>query len=52
MAAKQDPAHKGARAIAADGKTYFSYAQVHEAVSSAAPAIQAFKPVRARRCRT
>ncbi|KAG8465605.1 hypothetical protein KFE25_002912 [Diacronema lutheri] len=44
MAAKQDPAHKGARAIAADGKTYFSYAQVHEAVSSAAPAIQAFKP--------
>jgi hypothetical protein len=42
--AKQDPAFKNARALAADGRTYFSYAQIHEAVISAVPAIRAFKP--------
>lgn len=42
--AKQDPAHKRARALAADGRTYFSYAQIHEAVMRAAPEIRAFRP--------
>lgn len=46
--AKQDPASKKERALHSDGRTYFSYAQIHEAVSSAAPVILEFKPVRHR----
>lgn len=49
--AKQDPATKRERALHADGKTYFSYSQIHEAVSSAAPAILEWKPVSAPRPR-
>ncbi|KAJ1627340.1 phosphoribosyltransferase-like protein [Pavlovales sp. CCMP2436] len=41
--AKQDPASKAERALIG-GKTYFSYAQIHEAVSGAAPAILEWKP--------
>mmetsp|Transcript_20846 Transcript_20846/g.61676 ORF Transcript_20846/g.61676 Transcript_20846/m.61676 type:complete len:236 (+) Transcript_20846:142-849(+) len=44
MEAKQSPTGKAERAIAADGKTYFSYAQVHEAVTSVVPEVKAFKP--------
>ena len=35
---------KRSRAPAADGKVYFSYADIHRAISSLAPAIQEFKP--------
>lgn len=49
--AKQDPSSKKERALHSDGRTYFSYAQIHEAVSSAAPAILEFKPVRHRSAR-
>ena len=42
--AKQNPAGKGARSKAADGRVYFSYAQIHEAITSLANAVQAFKP--------
>jgi len=42
--AKQDPAGKKARSVAADGKVYFSYAQIHDAVSSLAPRVKEFKP--------
>ena len=42
--AKQNPAGKGARSKAADGRVYFSYAQIHEAITSLANEVQAFKP--------
>mmetsp|Transcript_43592 Transcript_43592/g.70131 ORF Transcript_43592/g.70131 Transcript_43592/m.70131 type:complete len:242 (-) Transcript_43592:179-904(-) len=42
--AKQDPAEKAKRAKAADGRIYFSYAQIHEAVSSCVPKVKAFNP--------
>jgi hypoxanthine phosphoribosyltransferase len=43
-AAKQDPAGKTARAKAADGKVYFSYAQIHTAITGLAPKVKEFKP--------
>ena len=42
--AKQDPASKRQRCLASDGKCYFSYAQVAEAVSSCVPAVKEFNP--------
>ena len=42
--AKQDPAGKMLRVAAADGKVYFSYSQIHAAVSSMVPRIRQFKP--------
>uniref|UniRef100_A0A7S3YFK5 Phosphoribosyltransferase domain-containing protein n=1 Tax=Lotharella globosa TaxID=91324 RepID=A0A7S3YFK5_9EUKA len=42
--AKQDPAEKARRVKAADGRVYFSYAQIHAAVSSMVPKVKAFKP--------
>eukprot|EP00614_Pseudopedinella_elastica_P001403 CAMPEP_0172588284 /NCGR_PEP_ID=MMETSP1068-20121228/7205_1 /TAXON_ID=35684 /ORGANISM="Pseudopedinella elastica, Strain CCMP716" /LENGTH=207 /DNA_ID=CAMNT_0013383563 /DNA_START=115 /DNA_END=739 /DNA_ORIENTATION=- len=42
--AKQNPAGKTARAKAADGRVYFSYAQIHQAITGLAPQIQEFKP--------
>lgn len=42
--AKQDPAGKGQKAAASDGKTYYSYADVHEAVVSLVPALKEFDP--------
>ena len=42
--AKQDPASKRERALAADGKVYFSYADVASAVSRAVPEVEAFNP--------
>jgi hypoxanthine phosphoribosyltransferase len=41
---KQDPVEKGKRALASDGRVYFSYAQIAEAVSSTVPAVKAFAP--------
>mmetsp|Transcript_6997 Transcript_6997/g.8462 ORF Transcript_6997/g.8462 Transcript_6997/m.8462 type:complete len:233 (-) Transcript_6997:383-1081(-) len=41
---KQSPGGKAARSLAADGKVYFSYAQIAETVSSAVPAVKAFSP--------
>lgn len=41
--AKQDPAEKKRRA-AADGKVYFSYAQIHEAITSLSKQILEWKP--------
>lgn len=43
-AAKQTPRGKAIRALAADGRMYFSYAQIAETVSRAVPAIRAFAP--------
>lgn len=44
--AKQDPAGKAARAskTAPDGKVYFSYAQIHRAITGLVPQIQEFAP--------
>ena len=42
--AKQDPTEKSKRSLAADGKCYFSYAQIAATVSSAVPAVKAFAP--------
>ena len=42
--AKQDPAGKSTRVAAADGKVYFSYSQIHSAVSSLVPRAREFKP--------
>eukprot|EP00277_Geminigera_cryophila_P003465 CAMPEP_0179431670 /NCGR_PEP_ID=MMETSP0799-20121207/16503_1 /TAXON_ID=46947 /ORGANISM="Geminigera cryophila, Strain CCMP2564" /LENGTH=227 /DNA_ID=CAMNT_0021208719 /DNA_START=223 /DNA_END=906 /DNA_ORIENTATION=+ len=42
--AKQDPAGKKNRSAAADGKVYFSYAQIHAAVASLVPKVMEFKP--------
>ena len=42
--AKQDPTEKKKRALAADGKCYFSYAQIAAAVSRAVPEVEAFAP--------
>lgn len=44
MQAKQSPAGKAQRAIATDGKTYFSYAQIHATVSAKVDEVRAFKP--------
>lgn len=46
MLAKQDPAGKAARgkAAASDGKIYFSYADIHLAITSLAAKVLAFKP--------
>lgn len=41
---KQDPSEKRQRALAADGKCYFSYAQIAAAVSSTVPEVEAFAP--------
>jgi hypothetical protein len=38
--AKQSPLGKAERSVAADGKVYFSYAQVAETVSSVVPAVK------------
>jgi len=42
--AKQDPAEKRRRCSAADGRVYFSYAQIHAAVSSLRDQVLAWKP--------
>ena len=42
--AKQDPAGKNQRMAAADGKVYFSYAQIHETVSRLVGRVQEFNP--------
>ena len=42
--AKQDPTEKKQRALAADGKCYFSYAQIAAAVSRTVPEVEAFNP--------
>lgn len=44
VGAKQDPTSKATRALAADGKCYFSYAQIAAAVSRAVPEVEAFNP--------
>ena len=41
-APKQDPSEKAERELAADGRCYFSYAQVASAVSSTVPAVEEF----------
>lgn len=41
---KQDPAEKSKRALASDGKCYFSYAQIAKTVSDSVPAVEAFAP--------
>ena len=41
---KQDPAEKQRRSLAADGKCYFSYAQIASAVSRCVPEVEAFNP--------
>lgn len=43
-AAKQDPAGKAERQAAADGKIYFSYAQIHAAVDNIVAPARAFNP--------
>uniref|UniRef100_A0A7S3YFC3 Uncharacterized protein n=1 Tax=Lotharella globosa TaxID=91324 RepID=A0A7S3YFC3_9EUKA len=42
--AKQDPAEKARRVKAADGRVYFSYAQIHAAVSSMVPKVSSVIP--------
>lgn len=42
--AKQDPVEKNKRSLAADGKCYFSYAQIASAVHRAVPEVEAFAP--------
>jgi len=42
--AKQDPAGKRQRCAAADGKVYFSYAQIHNAMSGLRDSVLAWKP--------
>lgn len=42
--AKQSPAGKTVRAKAADGRIYFSYAQIHAAITSLASEIKIFNP--------
>merc|ERR1719399_1616314 len=42
--AKQSPQGKAARSTAADGRIYFSYAQIAETVARAVPRVQAFAP--------
>lgn len=42
--AKQDPVEKSRRALAADGKCYFSYAQIHKSISGTVPAVKEFNP--------
>jgi uncharacterized protein len=42
--AKQDPAGKNERMAAADGKVYFSYAQIHETVSGLVDRVKEFNP--------
>lgn len=42
--AKQDPGEKARRSLAADGKCYFSYAQVATAVARCVPEVEAFAP--------
>ena len=44
MGAKQDPDEKRRRSLAADGRCYFSYAQIASAVSNCVPAVEAFNP--------
>ena len=41
---KQDPAEKSKRSLAADGRTYFSYAQIASSVSRCVPEVEAFAP--------
>ena len=43
-AAKQDPAGKAERQAAADGKIYFSYAQIHAAVDNIVAPARAVNP--------
>ncbi len=42
--AKQDPTEKVHRSLAADGKCYYSYAQVASAVMNCVPAVESFGP--------
>eukprot|EP00961_Rhodomonas_salina_P249318 3370037-Rhodomonas_salina.1 len=42
--AKQDPAGKAERLAAADGKVYFSYAQIHRTVMGMAERVKEFNP--------
>jgi hypoxanthine phosphoribosyltransferase len=42
--AKQDPAGKNQRMAAADGKVYFSYAQIHDTVSRLVDRVKEFDP--------
>ena len=44
MGAKQDPTEKAKRSLAADGRCYFSYAQIATAVSNCVPEVEAFAP--------
>ena len=44
MGAKQDPSEKAKRSLAADGRCYFSYAQIATAVSNCVPEVEAFAP--------
>ena len=44
MGAKQDPTEKQKRALAADGKCYFSYANIAATISGTVPQVEAFKP--------
>ena len=41
---KQDPTSKSARALASDGKCYFSYAQIAKTVSLSVKDVEAFAP--------
>ena len=41
---KQDPKAKAQRSLAADGKCYFSYAQIAQTVSASVPEVEAFAP--------
>ena len=41
---KQDPVSKGELSKAADGKIYFSYADIHKTICSLAPRIRRWKP--------
>ena len=43
-APKQDPTEKAQRSLAADGRCYFSYAQIASAVSRCVPEVEAFAP--------
>ena len=42
--AKQDPAGKSTRSAAADGRVYFSYAQIHATVAGLVPRVKEFNP--------
>ena len=44
MLAKQDPSGKALRTPHEDGRIYFSYAQIHNAITSLAPRVKEFNP--------